>query len=1164
MSRRVTKDELARRVADLEREADALRQELQRRSGFYEELLDSIDEGCYEMDLRGNVVSANRAASRLLGCDPSEIRGLNYRAYMSEDTAGRMYEVFHRIYLTGEPQRMVDFDIIRKDGTTRTHEMSASLMRDASGRPTGFRVIARDVTEKHRARETLKHSEELYRTIFENTGSATILIAEDTTILLANTNFATLTGYSRQEIEGRMSWTEFIVAEDLERMRMNHNTRRRDPASAPSSYEFRLMTRSGDIRYIQLTVAMIPGTMNSLASCMDITRLKMAELEARRSERRYRDILDSMEEAYYEVDLKGDFTFFNTRAFVRLGYTQEELNGMNYREYMDEANARKVYEAFHRVFVTGEPVMGFSWELKDRNGNPLYVEASITLRRDEDGTPVGFRGVVRDVTARKKAEEALLVSEKRYRDILESMEESYYETDLRGNFVSFNNAAVRMSGYSEEELRGMNYLVYAPPETARRMFETFNTVYRTGHACRMQDYQVIYKDGTLHDNELTVWPKRDASGAIVGFHSIVRDVTERRRAELEIKKREERYRAIFENTGNATIIIAEDTTILLANSNFATLTGYSRQEIEGRMSWTEFVHEADLERMRRYHVQRRADAGLAPSSYEFRLKTRSGDTRDMIVSLCMIPGTMESIASCLDITDRKRAEEALRRSEERFRDLARLLPETVFEADLSGRITFVNDISLVRFGYTRGEFEQGVSVFDVISAEDHGRLRDNIEKVLQGRDMGLREYSALRKDGSVFPVLVHSTAIMQGGAPVGVRGFLIDVTDKKRLEEQLMRAQKMESIGTLAGGIAHDFNNLLMGILGNVSIMLMKMEEGHPLHERLKSMEEYVRRGSDLTKQLLGFARGGKYEVKTTDLARFVRMSAEMFGRTRKEIRIHHKADPDLWPVDVDRGQMDQVMLNLFVNAWQAMAKGGDIFVSLENAVLGEADAAPHGVRAGRFVKLTVTDTGEGMDPDVLPRIFEPFFTTKERGRGTGLGLASVYGIVRNHGGFILVESEKGIGSSFMIHLPASDKAPAHDDKPRETVRRGGGEILLIDDEEMILDVASGMLENLGYTVVTALGGKEGVRVFGEHRDAVVLVILDMIMPEFSGRETFEVLRRLDPSVRILLSSGYSMDGHAKELMDAGCDGFIQKPFTMAELSARIGEILECDGVRAG
>ncbi len=383
--------------------------------------------------------------------------------------------------------------------------------------------------------------------------------------------------------------------------------------------------------------------------------------------------------------------------------------------------------------------------------------------------------------------------------------------------------------------------------------------------------------------------------------------------------------------------------------------------------------------------------------------------------------------------------------------------------------------------------------------------------------------------------------------------------EKKKLEHQLNQSQKMESIGTLAGGIAHDFNNLLMGILGNASLILMQLDRSNPVFDRLKNIEDYVQRGSDLTKQLLGFARSGKYETKPTNLAEFIRESSELFGRTKKEIRIYRNAQEDLWTVEVDQGQMEQVLLNLYVNAWQAMPGGGDLYLSAENVSLDKIDVSPYpyDINPGKYVKVIVTDTGIGMDEATMVRIFEPFFTTKEKGRGTGLGLASAYGIIKNHGGFILVDSEKGHGTTFKIYLPASNKVVENDFKTEDELQKGQETVLFIDDEEMILEVGAKMLEGLGYKVMIAVGGRQGLIIYEQNKDAIDIVILDMIMPEIGGRGAFDAMLQIDPSVKVLLSSGYSLDGQAKEIMQRGCKGFIQKPFTMVELSKKIRGILD-------
>jgi two-component system, cell cycle sensor histidine kinase and response regulator CckA len=261
--------------------------------------------------------------------------------------------------------------------------------------------------------------------------------------------------------------------------------------------------------------------------------------------------------------------------------------------------------------------------------------------------------------------------------------------------------------------------------------------------------------------------------------------------------------------------------------------------------------------------------------------------------------------------------------------------------------------------------------------------------------------------------------------------------------------------------------------------------------------------------------------------------------------------------VEVDRGQMDQVLLNIFVNAWQAMPGGGDLYLEVGNVELNQEDVAPHGIAPGRFVRVSVSDTGIGMDEATMSRIFEPFFTTKEKGRGTGLGLASVYGIVRNHKGFVTVMSEKDVGSTFTICLPASDRPVKQEEKPVEKLQKGGETILLVDDEGFILDVGAQMLTHLGYKVIPAGGGREGLEIFNGRKDEIDLVVLDMIMPDLGGRETFERIKEIDPGVRVLLSSGYSLDGQAEEIMEKGCKGFIQKPFSLGELAGKIRGVLD-------
>jgi CheY-like chemotaxis protein len=366
----------------------------------------------------------------------------------------------------------------------------------------------------------------------------------------------------------------------------------------------------------------------------------------------------------------------------------------------------------------------------------------------------------------------------------------------------------------------------------------------------------------------------------------------------------------------------------------------------------------------------------------------------------------------------------------------------------------------------------------------------------------------------------------------------------------------MEAIGTLAGGITHDFNNLLLAIQGNTTLMILDTDPGDPHYERLKSIEESVQSGGELTRQLLGFARGGKYEVKPTDLNELIKKQNRIFGRARKEITVRGKYEEDLWTVEVDQAQIEQVLLNLYVNGADAMPDGGALQIQTENVILDETsiNRFPFDVKPGKYVNVEVTDTGVGMDEATQDRIFDPFFTTKEIGRGTGLGLASAYGIIKNHGGVIVVESVKGEGTTFHIYLPASDKEVVTEVRPREEVLKGRETILVVDDEDVTTDL---VLKTLGYSVSLARSGKDAVKILKEKKDIIDIVILDMIMPGMGGSETYEQLKKVKGDIKVLLSSGYSIEGQATKILEKGCDGFIQKPFKMKELSTKIREILE-------
>jgi len=497
-------------------------------------------------------------------------------------------------------------------------------------------------------------------------------------------------------------------------------------------------------------------------------------------------------------------------------------------------------------------------------------------------------------------------------------------------------------------------------------------------------------------------------------------------------------------------------------------------------------------------------------------------------------------------------------SEKRYECLVNNSPDIIYTMGLDGSFTYVSPAWQKVLGHEKDEVVDKYFA-DFAQEEDVVRCTRLFSKVKQGGET-IRDTSCTLMHREGPPRLFSMSGapnLDARGNVIGMVGVFKDITEQHQLEAQLAQAQKMEAIGTLAGGIAHDFNNLLMGIQGRTSLMFLDTDSEHPHYEHLKGIEEIVESGAGLTKQLLGFARGGKYEVKPTGVNDLLDKTAQMFGRTKKEIKIHTSYQKDIWPLEVDRGQIEQVLLNLYVNAWHAMDGGGDLHLRTENVTFREQDVAPLGVVPGDYVKISVTDTGVGIDQETRRRIFEPFFTTKEMGRGTGLGLASAYGIIQNHGGVIDVDSKKGQGTTFSIYLPASaKKIPEQEDKPT-TVLRGTESVLLVDDEDMIIDVGREILEEMGYKVFLARSGKEAIETYEKNKQEIDMVILDMIMPDMGGGETYDRMKEVNPHVKVLLSSGYSIEGQASDILARGCNGFIQKPFSVKQLSHTIRRVLD-------
>jgi len=621
---------------------------------------------------------------------------------------------------------------------------------------------------------------------------------------------------------------------------------------------------------------------------------------------------------------------------------------------------------------------------------------------------------------------------------------------------------------------------------------------------------------------------------------------------------------LFEASQMAMVRQSEGGLIRQVNREFTRVFGYEAEEVIGRAIDDIFVPEEGREEARQ--IMRRVDQGERVS-FETLRRHKDGTLIPVeVLAFPIVLGEQQVGAYGMyrDIRERIAAETALRESEERYRNILDTIDEGYYEVDLAGNFTFVNTSMSSVMGYAGNELI-GMNNRDYMDEKTAGKVYATFNRVYRtGRpDKGF-DWEIIGKDGSMR-TLETSVSLLTGpdGEPIGFRGILRDHTERKQarkekeqLRIQLQHAQRMEAVGTLAGGIAHNFNNLLMGIQGNASLMAMDLDPEHPHYARLKAIEKMVKGGADLTQQLLGYAREGRYEVHPIDLNELVREMAGTFAIARRELRIHADLFESLRATPADRGQIEQALMNLLVNAADAMPQGGDLYLSTRSVSSRDMKDRPYIPKKGDYALLVVRDTGHGMDEATRAKIFEPFFTTKGLGKGTGLGLASVYGIVKAHGGYIEVASRVGEGTVFELFLPVTEAPAERDAEEPASTDSGRGTILLVDDEPVVLDAGGDMLERLSYTVWKAGGGDEAVRRFERDHGKIDLVILDMIMPEMPGGEVYDRLKRVDPGVRVLLSSGYSINGQASEILERGCDDFIQKPFDLTTLSQKVKGIL--------
>jgi PAS domain S-box-containing protein len=878
-----------------------------------------------------------------------------------------------------------------------------------------------------------------------------------------------------------------------------------------------------------------------------------------RSENRFRQLFGDLRDGFAVVDMSGNIVEWNPAFQAMLGYPPEELIKLFLRELTpenwQEQQARIMAE---QVLPRGYSNL-YEQQYRRRDGSLLPVELQIYLVQEDGEQSTNMWIFVRDLTARKQSEENLINERIFSETTIDSMPGVFYLFDEQGRFRRWNKNFEQATGYSAEEMAGMHPLDLFSSEDKKKVEEKIREVFVKGESA--VEANLVSKDGNQIPYIFT--GLRVSLGKTPYLIGTGIDITLRRRAEEALRKSEQKYRLLVANIPSAVFTGYADWAVDLHDDKINDLTGYSKEEFEARrLRWSDLVLAEDFNRINEIFLE----ALKSTRAYvrEYRIRAKNGDIlwlRERGRIICDPQGRIVEINGIFsDITEQHnlaRDLEQLRRQQEMILNNA---GDGIFGLNRQGEVTFTNPAATGMLGYDQAEL-LGRSMHDVVHhtrADGTENLRENcpvcVSLQIGGTRQGGDEFF-WRKDGQGFPVEYVATPIMDRGQSEGTVVVFKDITEQKKAEEGRLRFSKLESLSTLTGGIAHDFNNIIAAIMGNIEMAQMDNKLGERTQKRLAQAEKGCHRAVDLTKKLLTFSKGGAPAKKPMFIGQWVNEAAQL-ALTGSKVKGELDIPKDLWPLEVDEAQITQVMHNIIINAQQAMPDGGAIQISAENIILKDDPELP--LPSGKYVRVAFTDQGTGIPPENLARIFDPYFSTKNK--GSGLGLAAAYSILKGHGGYLTVESKTGAGSTFIFYLPASDKTVQPQEAPAEELVPGQGRILVMDDEEMILDFLQQMLSQIGYEVECARDGQEAIALYEEAQRSgrtFAAVIMDLTIPGgMGGKEAIEFLLEFDPHCKAIVSSGYSDDSIMANFQKYGFSGVIAKPYKISELGKILHDVV--------